>query len=154
NGRTEIFYPDTTGKYVFIGAQWTRFFTKKAGDAMTKPKTETKTKALVRTPKELVPLIQKLITNADKLEVDARRQHKAAEAAYDAAVGDEMDAQVTAAGWRAEAGRLMLEAKDSPAMKHGEFKPWLAKNFTTISYRTATNYMRLAETENPDWAKL
>jgi hypothetical protein len=43
-----------------------------------------------------------------------------------------------------KAGELLLEAK--AGLKHGEFKPWIRKNFR-LSYQSATDYMRLARNE-------
>lgn len=40
------------------------------------------------------------------------------------------------------AGAKMLEAK--PQMKHGEFRPWIKRNFN-LSERQATNYIKLAQ---------
>jgi len=83
-----------------------------------------------RTPQELVPLIRKKLDEAEGIEGEiselnvVKQMRQAAEKC------------------RAEAGLMMLEAK--PQLK-GEFQKWINKNFQPITYRTATNYMRLAE---------
>jgi hypothetical protein len=42
-----------------------------------------------------------------------------------------------------ETGKLLLEAKAHPTMKHGDFKPWIARSFV-FSYDSAKVYMRSA----------
>lgn len=52
----------------------------------------------------------------------------------------------SALGHAIRAGELLTEAKASPQMKHGQWLPWLEKNFPGTR-NTATNYMRLAANE-------
>jgi hypothetical protein len=44
-----------------------------------------------------------------------------------------------------KAGHLLLTVKDS--VKHGDWKQWIRDNFETVSYVSATRYMRVAEHE-------
>src|SRR6516165_10943539 len=44
-------------------------------------------------------------------------------------------------------GRLLIEAKDSPQIKHGQWLPWLEQH-CRIPERTAQHYMRLAKHES------
>ena len=49
------------------------------------------------------------------------------------------------------AGTLLLEAKSR--LKHGQFKPWI-KGHLRLSYRTAADYMRLADAKMQHAASL
>jgi DUF3102 family protein len=40
-------------------------------------------------------------------------------------------------------GEKLIEAKNSPEMRHGDWKPWLERNFH-LSYRSAIIYMQMA----------
>jgi hypothetical protein len=50
--------------------------------------------------------------------------------------------------WRISIGEKLIEAKSSPQMKHGDFMPWVRRNFPTLHRSQATEYMGMVKHQN------